>query len=888
MSVTLYSSGSIVAVEDYTSGIVVAAGGTVTSMGTANATADFTTINEGGLAHIYNGGIMNSTLAEGTTSARIYVSSGGIAYDTTLGQAGNLQVSNGGQAVRTTGGAAAGNAFFTVFDGGLAVSTTAQSGLRMHISSGGSASGVDVASAGVIVYVSNGGAISDAVAEAGAGSGWLRVGLGGRATDTVLSSGCGASVVDGAVFSGTSILSGGKLIVSSGGVAYDTIADAGAGTDWLAVSNGGSAIGTVISSGNALTVESGRTFVSTTVESTGRLYVSSGANVSETTIETDGAANAVWVYAGGVVYNTVVKATVTGALRLDAGASAVGTVINNTGTNFTSTGAGGVFYDTNIVDGRLLVNAGGFAINTIVGDRMDVYGTASNVIVSSGAELRLFNSTELRGSLQIESGGKVIVGSNAPSIDFTAAERSINDTYLINDLSNFGSNPTYTLTVDDDQTTGVYKLAQGAGSFTNTVTLRDAEGDLDTLTVNGATVTAGGRDYSLAQSDGNLTLNIAWNSASVDVGDTTLITSSFVGTGKNVMTGGTIVNAFIGMKNPAENASVKSYITGGTVGNSVIGGAMVLQNQTASIDTVLLDISGGDIIGGAPNGGMVYTAGYAYGADPNTLDSSATLTVQKSILKLSGDSAIPAQNFYAGAHARKGAYTLVNTSEIAVTGGTYGRIYGGGWAEKVGLSEVGASTITVSGGEVDFIYAGGGNAEGGETAVLGNVTIDVSGDAQVNFAFLAGKNKFCSIGGKVTMTVSGSSKTMTRVSGYNANGDDNTVGVTTLDLKTSLDVEYLDHVDVVRIAEGKTLNVSADLWYEAASALKIDFALDGALDTDWTAMSGVGMDIYREAQYTINGSSVVYTYDEATNRLGDSGYGLDFSEANKVKFITIA
>ena len=139
------------------------------------------------------------------------------------------------------------------------------------------------------------------------------------------------------------------------------------------------------------------------------------------------------------------------------------------------------------------------------------------------------------------------------------------------------------------------------------------------------------------------------------------------------------------------------------------------------------------------------------------------------------------------------------------------------------------------------------------------------------------------------MTVSGAAKTMTRVSGNNANGKANG-SLTTLDLRTSLDVEYLDHVDVVRIAEGETLNVSADLWYESASALKIDFDLDGALDTDWTAMSGVGMDIYRAAHYTIDGGDVVYTYDQATGKLVNgttqSGYGLDFSEAGKVKFVT--
>ena len=288
---------------------------------------------------------------------------------------------------------------------------------------------------------------------------------------------------------------------------------------------------------------------------------------------------------------------------------------------------------------------------------------------------------------------------------------------------------------------------------------------------------------------------------------------------------------------------------------------------------------------------MFYTAGYAYGADPDELDQTATLTVAKSALNLASGS-VSAQNLYAGAHARKGAYTVVEQTEITVTGGSFGRIYGGGWAEKVGKSEVGSSTITVSGGIVNFIYAGGGNAEGGETVVTGAVNITVSGDANVGIVFLAGKNINCTTEGAVTMTVSGPAKTMTRVSGWNANGKENP-SLTTLELQTSLDVEYLDHVDVVRIAEGSTLNVSADLWYEAASALKIDFDIDGSLETaDWTAMSGVGMDIYRAAQYTIDGGSTVYTYDSKSGKLvngtTESDYGLDFSEANKVKFVTIA
>ena len=391
--------------------------------------------------------------------------------------------------------------------------------------------------------------------------------------------------------------------------------------------------------------------------------------------------------------------------------------------------------------------------------------------------------------------------------------------------------------------------------------------------------------FSYTLSEGTLSYSAV---ADVKDGDNK---ESFTGGTYNLMTGGTIAGAYVGIRNPEANANVKNVISGGTVGEAFIGGALVSQGSKATLGTVTLHISGNaDIIGGSPNGGMLYTAGYAYGTNPDVLDSTATLTVAKSVLDLTSGS-IPAQNLYSGAHARKGAYTVVNQTEVNVSGGSFARVYGGGWAEKVGKSEVGSSTISITGGTVDIVYAGGGNAEGGTTVVTGAVDISVSGNAQVGIAFLAGKNMNCSTNGAVTMTVSGNAKTMTRISGWNANGKENT-SLTTLDLRTSLDVEYLDHVDVVRIAEGKTLNVSAELWYESASALQIDFDLDGALDTDWTAMSGVGMDIYQAAQYTIDGGSTVYTYDSATGKLvngtTESGYGLNFTNDNKVKFVTIA
>ena len=169
----------------------------------------------------------------------------------------------------------------------------------------------------------------------------------------------------------------------------------------------------------------------------------------------------------------------------------------------------------------------------------------------------------------------------------------------------------------------------------------------------------------------------------------------------------------------------------------------------------------------------------------------------------------------------------------------------------------------------------------------GNVTISVSGAANVGIVFLAGKNQNCSVTGNVTMTVSGPDKTMTRISGHNANGDNKTTGVTTLNVDTNLSLGYLDNVDVIRISENKTLDVATHLWHEAAAALTIDFDLDATEGANWVAMSGDGMEVYQAAQYTIDGGAVC-RWNSASGKLvyessgEESGYALSFFKEEKV------
>ena len=830
MYVEIYSSGALVSSGAVVDNAVIASGGNNSMF-------------------VYNGGVANFTALE--NRGWMYVSSMGVANSTTVNDYADLYV----------------------FDGGTAHSTTLNGYGTLVVSSGGVASDVTATSGGI--YVSEG-TVCSATLNSG---GVLNISSGGVAKSTTLNGYGNININGGGIASNTTVNGGGRAIVIGGGKADDTVVNSGG---QITILGGGTANSTAINYGGSMKLSSG-TANFTTVNSGGWLVMESG-----------GRANSVILSAGGILWTFAFAED----MYFDEIVGGSAKVAENVTVDrfYMYVSSGGVVNDATMnTKGVMYVSSGGVASNTTAGgySTMDVLsgGVAINTTVHSYGGLYVSSGGVLRGTLQITSGAFVHV-LNGATIDLALADRTPEDGYLINDLSLIADEPTYVITVAVDQSVGTYKLAQGASDFTDGIFFGDGTETYGSLTVNGGAVTCDGKDYSLLRNGGDLTLTVTWNDAAVDVDDSTVISGSFFGGGENVMIGGTVAGAFFGTESASGN--VRSVITGGTVGDAVIGGALVRQNQTAAIGNVTLDIAGDvEIIGGTANGGMLYTAGYAYGASESAIDASPTLTVSDSTLKLFEGSA-PVQNLYAGAHARKGAYTLVGATEITVTGGTYGRVYGGGWAEKNAKSEVGSSTITVSGGSLDYLYAGGGNGPDGETRVTGGVDIAVSGDAAVNFAFLAGKNQACTIGGDVTLTLSGAAKTMTRISGYNACGVNGTEGTTTLDLQTSLDVDYLDHVDVVRIAEGKTLNVVQDLWFESTGTIRIDFDLDGVLDTDWTAMSGEGMDIYRAAQYTIDGGSTVYAYDQATGKLvhgdAESGYALSFfkdaeSGIDKVKFL---
>ena len=197
-----------------------------------------------------------------------------------------------------------------------------------------------------------------------------------------------------------------------------------------------------------------------------------------------------------------------------------------------------------------------------------------------------------------------------------------------------------------------------------------------------------------------------------------------------------------------------------------------------------------------------------------------------------------------------------------------------------------------SGGYVEYIYAGGGNALNGTTRVTGNVSIAVSGDADVDYVFLAGKNINCYVGtnenNTATLTVSGTAKEMVRISGHNANGSDKMQGIPVLNVETDLRVDYLDYVDKINIRENNLLTVDVLFHHESASAVTVNFVLDGALDEDWEVIGGSAAYDYLQTMTTFQINGTAYARDAETGALGNSGYALIGGTTQTFTFVSLS
>jgi T5SS/PEP-CTERM-associated repeat protein/autotransporter passenger strand-loop-strand repeat protein len=277
------------------SSTVVSNGGTVNV--SSGGSANFSVLSNGGTANVFSGGIADFTILSAGGTATVF--SGGTADFTVVSNGGSITVS-GGTASGTvlsggweyvTGGTAntvlsSGHEF--VESGGHADFDVVSGAGELFVFNGGLASGAVLS--GGYEFVSAGGEVLDTVDD----NGFVQV-EGGLAIGTVLNSGAEEDVFSGGVASGTTVnrftfelvygkvsgvvVSGGSQIVSSGGVASGTVLRGIGARE--SVSAGGSAVGTVISSGGQEVVVAGGNASGTIVSFGGQEVVAvSGASFS--------------------------------------------------------------------------------------------------------------------------------------------------------------------------------------------------------------------------------------------------------------------------------------------------------------------------------------------------------------------------------------------------------------------------------------------------------------------------------------------------------------------------------------------------------------------------------------------------------------------------------
>ena len=505
---------------DFATWIVVSSGGTASNIALKNR--DSVVVFGGGKMSVLSGGSVSSVTVD--YDACMFVNSGGKAYDTTVSSGGAI----GGFSFETT------KYFAVIDDNSIQLDDNVEmnvAGRNMSVLSGGTVNRVTVVG-GALLKVEHGGcAVATVLDEFGLNNqrpslGYMNVSSGGVAMDTDIRRGL-VYVKDGGVALNTRLgywqLSGAEMYVESGAVAN------GVNIDLLGevhVSSGGVVKNAVVSGNSSYSPASydDASFdYNTRTGIYGSMYVSSGGHVCNTVLD------------GGDLYLM--------------GGTASGVTVTSEGARI-EVCSGGAVYNADLSANfeyewgnshSIDIRDGGFAADIRLGGRANMNlesgGVASNTIVQYDETAYTWDRYGLvicggthRGTLQIESGAVVSAYSGA-KIDFTVAERTTEDDFLINDMSLITGAPTYTITVSAEQSAGTYKLAQGAGSFSGSLSIGDGTVDYGVLTVNGEALKYDTRTYTLNQSQGDLTLTITGivkPIAPVAVADTTAVTNQNV------------------------------------------------------------------------------------------------------------------------------------------------------------------------------------------------------------------------------------------------------------------------------------------------------------------------------------------------------------------------
>ena len=455
-------------------------------IGTANS---YTEVTRSNYIHTYNGCHASGFKVNGGT---YIMSQGASAEETSINASGRVSVCYGAQAQNTIVNAG-GN--MIVSNGGKADTTTVYSRGNISVLAGASASNIIVLNGGGIELAIEKGTFAQGES---AGSAFdMRDGyLSGYRVNAATTVGNGGVLYDTTLCNGNWDQYNTGLMISSGGLASKT-----AGSGVVNVFSGGSAIDTVLS-GGGVNVYDGGVAENISLSNSARITVYGGASATGINANNGRA----FIYQGASVSGMTFSR---GDINIFSGAFAEDINITSAHLRFSS---GGTASDTTInAGGHLFASSGAFADDTTINcwGNASVFagGVMQDTTIKTGGKLTLVSGGLHKGELNIESGGSALAYAGT-TIDFTVAGRTVQDGYLINDLSAIKYNPTYTITVSSDLEQGIYKLAQYAGSLRGTITIKTENGSIGKISVNGESFEYNGVEYTLNNINSNLTLTV--------------------------------------------------------------------------------------------------------------------------------------------------------------------------------------------------------------------------------------------------------------------------------------------------------------------------------------------------------------------------------------------
>lgn len=218
----------------------------------------------------------------------------------------------------------------------------------------------------------------------------------------------------------------------------------------------------------------------------GGVMVSGGKTISSKTISGSGAV--MRISSGGVATATTVSSD--GTIFISSGGGASGITARGSGTNVEN--RGGVMTDFSQYNGFSLIAEGGSVRN----------------LNASGGQVAFLDAT-LGGMIHAAVYGAIDVSSQT-TIDFSVADHTADGTALItrwNNIAN-GTKANYTITVKADQSAGTYILATEAGTFNQTLTVKNDTGsEFGTIALD-ETKRFGNSSYTLGKDGIKLTLTV--------------------------------------------------------------------------------------------------------------------------------------------------------------------------------------------------------------------------------------------------------------------------------------------------------------------------------------------------------------------------------------------